>query len=185
MGTSKYCFGLFFENYLAAVVCYGPLISPTKYSKLLGHDYSNYILQLCRGASIYWAPNWVASHLISTSLKILKKTCDTKIVIAYADPDAGEIGIVYQASNAIYFGKTNPGGGKKYVINGKIYDPRKVHKLFGSRAHSHIITIDPNYSTIPIKPKYRYIFIIGSKTDRRIILKKIQPLIKDYPKRTK
>lgn len=183
MGTSKYCYGLIFQNNLASVVCYGPPVSPTKYKKIFGTEVSNHILQLCRGATTFWAPKWSPSKLISTSLRILNKELGVLAVVAYSDPEAGEVGTIYQACNAHYFGMTSPGGSKIYVINGHRYDPKKVQKKFGSRSHQHIKKIDPQYYTIPIHKKHRYIFFIGNKSSREELTNKIRYLIQPYPKR--
>lgn len=183
MGTSKHCFGLFLGGHLASVVCYGPLIATSHYSNILGKDLSKSIMQLCRGAATFWAPKWASSKLISHSLKLLRQTMKVTAVVAYADPEAGEVGTIYQACNAYYIGETSPGRGKKYIINGHSYDPRKVVKKFGSRARDHILKIDPEYKTIPIKPKHRYIFVLGSKKERNEILHRISPFIRQYPKR--
>jgi hypothetical protein len=183
MGTSKYCFGLFFGEYLASVVCYGPLVVPSHYSNILGSNFSGTILQLCRGASTYWSPKWTSSKLISYSLKLLKRAQKVNIVVAYANPETGEVGTIYQACNAYYIGETSPGGGKRYIINGHSYDPRKVVKKFGSRSRNHLLTIDPTFKTIAIKPKYRYIFVLGSKKERKEILQRINTLVREYPKR--
>ncbi|MBN2463191.1 MAG: hypothetical protein JXB43_06280 [Dehalococcoidia bacterium] len=183
MGTSKYCFGLFFGEHLASVVCYGPLVVPSHYSDILGKDLSSSVMQLCRGASTYWAPKWASSKLISHSLKLLRKALKVKVVVAYANPETGEIGTIYQACNAYYLGETSPGGGKRYIIKGHSYDPRKVVKKFGSRSRNHLLTVDPSFKTIPIKPKHRYIFVLGSKKERKEILQRINPLVREYPKR--
>jgi len=183
MGTSKHCFGLFIGGRLVSVVCYGPLVAPTHYASILGKELSKSAIQLCRGASTYWAPKWAPSKLISNSLKILHRTQKISVVLAYADPEAGEIGTIYQACNAFYLGETSSGGGKRYVINGHSYDPRKVVKKFGSRSHAHLLKIDPSYESITIKPKHRYVFILGSRKEREGILARIMPLISAYPKR--
>ena len=183
MGTSKQCFGLLIGNRLASVVCYGPLTAPTHYARVLGKELSKSVMQLCRGASTYWAPKWAPSKLVSHSLKILHRTQRISVVVAYADPEAGEIGTIYQACNAFYLGETSSGGGKRYIIKGHSYDPRKVVKRFGSRAREHLLRIDPSYKEIPIKPKHRYVFVLGSKKVRREILGRIKPLISEYPKR--
>src|SRR5438874_2219077 len=81
MGTSKYCYGLFLSEQLACVACYGPPVTPTRYSRLFGKEYSKSILQLCRGASAYWSPTWTPSKLISTSLKLLFKRHRTQLVV--------------------------------------------------------------------------------------------------------
>lgn len=183
MGTSKYSYGLFIKNTLVAVVCYGPLVAPTHYINMIGPSYSKSIMQLCRGASTFSCPKWGPSKLISTSLKLLCNKFGTKMVIAYADPNAGEIGTIYQACNAVYLGMTSPGGAKRYIIHGHSYDPRKVHKKFGSRSHQHLIEVDPNYETVPINPKHRYLFILAKGTEKRFLIRRLQSLIKQYPKK--
>ncbi len=183
MGTSKLCFGLTFGEHLGAVACYGPPVAPTRYQSILGGQMSSKILQLCRGATSYWAPRWAPSKLICQSLRSLHSEYGTRAVLAYADEVAGEIGVVYQACNAVYLGKTSPGGGKRYVINGHNYDPRKVVSKFGSRARAHLLKIDPHFQTIPINPKHRYMFVLGNSRERREVLESIRPFIQPYPKR--
>jgi len=183
MGTSKHCFGLVFDDHIGAVACYGPPVAPTKYHNILGEEISQKVYQLCRGASTYWAPKWAPSKLIASSLKLLSIRYGIRAVLAYADEMAGEIGTVYQACNAIYLGRTSPGGGKRYIINGHTYDPRKVVSKFGSRSRPHLLTIDPKFQTLPINPKHRYMFPLGSSKEKKEILLRIQPLIQPYPKR--
>jgi hypothetical protein len=183
MGTSKYCYGLLFNGKLGGVVCFGPPISPTKYKKIFVVEYRDSVFQLTRGATNYWAPKWCASKLISLALTHLRNNTKYRIVVAYADPEAGEVGTIYQACNAIYLGMTQPGGSKKYIINGHTYDPRKVGVKFGSRARDHIIKIDPNFKTIPLQPKHRYIFVLLNRNEKKDFLKKISNFIQDYPKR--
>jgi len=183
MGTSKYCYGLLVNGELACVACYGPPVAPTRYSRLLGREYSKSILQLCRGASAYWSPPWGPSKLICRSLKLLFQEHNTRFVIAYADPRAGEIGTIYQACNALYLGMTSPGGSKRYFINGHSYDARKVGKKFGSRAHQHLANIDPNYGTVSITRKHKYLFVLGARTARKEIMARLKHLALPYPKR--
>jgi hypothetical protein len=144
---------------------------------------SELILQLCRGASAFWSPVWGPSKLICASLRYLYKELGVRYVIAYADPQAGEIGTIYQACNAFYIGLTDPGRAKRYIINGHSYDPRKVHKKFGSRAHAHLAEIDPKYTAQKIEPKHRYIFVLGPRIQRAYAVKRMGDLIKPYPKR--
>ena len=183
MGTSKYCYGMLFSGQLASVVCYGAPVAPSKYAKILGFNNFNSIIQLCRGATAYWAPKYVPSKLISYTIKLINKKLGVRAVIAYADPLAGEIGTIYQACNAFYIGMTSPGGGKRYIINGHSYDPRKVHKKFGSRAQNHLSVIDPNYKVQTINSKHRYLFILGTNYERELVFNRIKDIILEYPKR--
>jgi hypothetical protein len=184
MGRASICFGIFFNELLGSVVCFGPPVAPTSYKSIFGEEDSKHILQLCRGASAFWAPRWAPSKLLSSSLKMLNRIKNTQIVVTYSDPSAGEIGTIYQACNAYYFGMTRPGGSKKYIINGRTYDSRRVFIVFGSRAHDHIVKIDPNYSTIPVTPKHRYVFFLGTKSTQKRLYNKIYPFLKPYPKRS-
>ncbi len=182
IGSAKYCFGLYFGSHLASVACYTSPVSPNGYKKILGEK-NGIILQLCRGASSYWAPKWASSKIISSSLKMIQKQFGAIAVVAYADPKAGEIGTIYQACNAIYIGLTNSGGAKTYIINGTKYHPRKIHKLYGSRKPEILRKIDPHFKTIKIKPKHRYIFLLGTSWRKKEYLNKISHLIQPYPKR--
>lgn len=186
MGTSKRCFGLSIDDRLASVVCYGPPVAPSRYKRLLGPEFSKCVVQLCRGATTFWAPKWAASKLISGSMNILRGTLDVLIVVAYADPEAGELGIIYQACNAYYLGRTDIGGAKRYVIHGHSYDPRKVNKKFGSRSQEKLSLIDPEFSTIPIMPKHRYMIVRGTKSKRRQVYERIRPFVMhEWPRRTR
>jgi hypothetical protein len=183
MGTSKICYGITFGSHLAAVVCYGALVAPQKYTKVFGSELKGRILQLCRGATTYWAPKWAASKLIASSMKLLSDEQGIRVVVAYADPEAGEVGTIYQACNAIYLGSTVRGGGKKYVVNGHCYDPRKAFKKFGSVSKENLLHIDPNYKAIPIPPKHRYMFVLGSKSEKKKLHDKVKGFEKPYPNR--
>lgn len=183
MGASKYCYGLYINGMLASSVCFSSPVSPRAYSLLLGEEYCNKVLQLSRGATAFWAPPWAASKIISYALKKVSSVSGVFVVVAYADPAAGEIGTVYQATNAKYVGLTSAGGAKRYIINGVEYHPRTVYRKFGTRAHNRIYAIDPDYKTVPINPKHRYFYILGPRGIREIILTKLKPHILPYPKR--
>ncbi|HEX2984175.1 MAG TPA: hypothetical protein VHO28_11590, partial [Ignavibacteriales bacterium] len=183
LGSAKYCFGLYIDQHLAAVVCFTDHVSPQAYKGLLEINNEKKILQLNRGASAYWAPKWAPSKLISKALKIISKEKNILAVFAYADPEAGEIGTIYQACNALYIGKTDPGGAKTYIINGKQYHPRKVHKLYGTRKREELLKIDSKYKTLEIRPKYRYVFLTGTKQENLLLKEKLSKHIQEYPKR--
>lgn len=180
MGTSKLCFGLFLGESLTAVCCFGPTVAPTKLNNILN---GASVIQLCRGASAWWAPKWAPSKLIGWCLRWLYVNSDFYCAVAYADPVAGEIGTIYQACNALYLGLTDPKHSCYYIINGHKYDPRKVVAKFGSRKKTFIANIDPYFETIPINKKHRYLFIIGPRKRSKRIISELRPMIQPYPKR--
>ncbi len=183
IGAAKYCFGLTIRGQLAAVACYTAPSSPVAYSRVLGPGLSRSVYQLCRGASAHWAPKWAASMTISRSLRILERHFAAKIVIAFADPEAGEIGAVYQAANALYLGLSDSRGPGKYIIGGVEYHARAVQKHFGCAAHDYLKEIDPEYQRIQRTKKHRYAFVLGRGAARKYILDRLKPLVRPYPKR--
>ena len=183
IGAAKYCYGLLVDGALASVVCYTTPSSPIAYRSLLGSDFVATAFQLCRGATAYWAPKWAASKTISGSLKMLRRREGADLVIAYADPRAGEIGAVYQAANALYLGLTDSRGPGKYVIGGGEYHARAVQKHFGSAAHDYLVEVDPHYRRIQRTKKHRYCFVLARGIRRRTVLERVAHLIHPFPKR--
>jgi hypothetical protein len=183
MGAANHCYGLRVSGNLACVVAYAPPASSVSYRRLLGDDIARHLLQLSRGASAYWAPKWAPSRLIAQTLRILSRQYAIRVVVAYADPEAGEVGTIYQACNALYCGLTDAGRARIYIINGKRYHPRTVHRKFGSRSRPHLLRIDPTFQTELIHPKHRYFFPLGSQHERRQIVERLTNVIKPYPKR--
>jgi len=77
-----------------------------------------------RGACASWTPKNLASRLIMFSCKWMKNNTSKRIFVAYSDPEADEIGTVYQACNFDYLGN-NFGDIINYKLpNGKIVNSR-------------------------------------------------------------
>lgn len=66
-------------------------------------------------------PN-IESYVIAQTLRFIKQEFpDIKVVITFADEKAGHIGSIYQATNAIYLGKTGSGKHKYvYILRGNL-----------------------------------------------------------------
>src|SRR5271166_5503443 len=58
-----------------------------------------------RGACAGWTPINLGSKLIMFSCSWMVKNTDKRIFTAYSDPEAGEIGTIYQACNFDYLGQ--------------------------------------------------------------------------------
>lgn len=183
VGAASLSYALFYEEHLAAVVCFSPPTSPTGFSKLLKGVKQRQMMQLCRGASVHWAPNNAASRLIGGALRDLHRNRCIRWVFAYADPRAGEIGTVYQAANAIYLGPTDARGPGHYVINGEVMHPRAVYRAFGSARHETLVKLDPHYERHQRNKKHRYVFILGSGQAKKQMIERLGDLIRPYPKR--
>jgi hypothetical protein len=181
-GTSRYCYGLRYGPHLAAVVCFTRPTGRTAFATLLGVD-PRLVFQLCRGASAHWAPKCASSMLIARSLRMMEQRTAAKLIVAYADPAAGEIGIVYQATNATYLGLSDSRGPGAYVVRGVRYHPRTVHRLFGNARHQTLIRIDKSYQRIQRTKKHRYLYVLGTEMERRRLAKRLLRIVRPYPKR--
>tara|TARA_R100000234_G_scaffold115418_1_gene91393 strand:+ start:1354 stop:2148 length:795 start_codon:yes stop_codon:yes gene_type:complete len=185
----KYCFGIYFEGNLGGAVVYS-----TEYSENLGHwdkfDYTGKMILLSRGACVHWSHPHSASKLITSSMKMLPKKY--KIVTATTDPQAGEIGTIYQACNFDYIGsmrENNPNVDSRVndrfgvKINNKLYGSRSIRQKFGTQKKDEILQRYPNAEFIPQASKSRYFYFLGTKKEKKYYRDKIKQFIKPYPKR--
>ena len=124
------------------------------------------VIQLGRGACVHWAHPHSASKLISASLKEIEKR-GFNVVVAFSDPAAGEIGTVYQASNWLYCGMT--------AVRPDYYNAD------GKRMVGHF-QVD-GLTRRPRPQKRRYVYILGSKQERRFYRKKLLWPVLPYDKR--
>jgi len=109
MGASGLYYGIYFGPYCAGVTCVAPNGAGAA-AVNAGGDYGvtqREMAFLVRGACVHWAPPGSNSKLVSWTVRFVREDAPTnKILMAYADPDAGEIGTIYQACNWTYIGNT-------------------------------------------------------------------------------
>ena len=75
------------------------------------------------------------------------------------------MGYIYQATNFLYTGQTKPRTDK-----------------YSSSGHSRHYDINETRRQ-PRTSKYRYVFLVGNKKDKKEMLKELKyPVIKEYPK---
>jgi hypothetical protein len=101
-----------YNNIMAGVVI---MDMPNAFSKLLGDKTRKIERLISRGACISWSPKNLASALISFSMKWMVKNTNYRVFTAYSDPEAKELGTIYQACNFSYLGQ-NSGTNKQYKI---------------------------------------------------------------------
>ena len=192
MGTTQYHYGIFYKTECAGVVCFGYFQAMNTnsgghpYAPYIGEQYAKNGIQLTRGACVHWAHQHSGSKLIAYGLKQVSKL-GYKYAVAFSDPDAGEIGTLYQATNWYYVGATKDKHWDVYYRNGKLFmNDRDFFKKFGFRGRGKIkefIKQKPDLEIRLRKPKSRYIKLIGSKKENRIMYNILKPKILPYPKR--
>jgi hypothetical protein len=194
MGTTQYHYGIYYDGVCAGVVCFGYFQAMNTNSG--GHPYAPYVgekygdrgIQLTRGACIFWAHEHSGSKLIAYGLREMAKK-GYKYVIAFSDPEAGEIGTLYQATNWYYLG-FSPGSDHHldiYYKTGKLFsNDRDFFKQYGYRERGKMEEFIKDKSHLEIRrrrAKGRYIKLIGDKKENKEMMEVLKDKIKPYPKR--
>lgn len=140
---------------------------------------------LARGACVHWAPVGTNSKLVSWTCKLLAKDVPhTKIILAYADPDAGEIGQIYQACNWYHVGKTK-GNFQMISPEGRIMDRKCVgdyaKKMGVDYRTARLRMLEVGWTQQPVSRKCKYAQIID-KSDKALKAH-IEAMSLPYPKR--
>jgi hypothetical protein len=174
--NTKNNFGLLdSDNNLIGVICYGPPHSYPLKSGIAGKTYKNRILELNRLWVDDVAGKNTESWFISNTMKLLKN-CD--ILVSFADPERGHVGIVYQATNWIYTGR-------KADTTALCLKTAK-HHMGGKYGKTKQEMIDQygkeNLEYRTITGKHRYIYILNKK-QKKTILKRLKYKQLPYPKK--
>ena len=170
-----FAFGLYDEDKLKGVVTYGIPASPALCMGICGKEYSDKVLELNRLCLMENNKN-ESSFLVANSIKLLPRPT---IIVSYADTAQGHVGYVYQSTNFLYTGLS----------------ANRVDWTVKGLEHKHSKTLSDGMTLESIKEKYgedfyytersrkhRYIFFHGSKTDKKVMRKKLLYGVLPYPK---
>jgi hypothetical protein len=158
-----------------------------------GSEHADKVTTLTRGCSLHFAHPHSGSFLVSAACREMTKK-GYHIFIAYADPQAGERGVIFRACNFLYCGPTSSTEKFKRP-DGKVYDARNVHLLtrdrrFGrlrykrSRAQQKQILIEQGCEFFKDTGcKHRFVGIFGDRRTKRILRKALRWEVMEYPKR--
>ena len=90
------------------------MATPNAFSNVLGEENKDKEKLISRGACISWSPKNLASWLLTKSIKWMVQNTEFRAFSAYSDPEAKELGTIYQACNFIYLGQKF-GAGSQYL----------------------------------------------------------------------
>lgn len=119
VGVVTKAFALVHNNIIEGIITYRPPSRPIEQYAFKDRDFPIY--ELARLVVQTSVPN-AASYFISKTLGLLEPHC---AIVSYADTEWSHVGIVYQATNWIYTGKTKAND-NSYMINGKKVHPRTL-----------------------------------------------------------
>jgi len=176
----SFAFGLFLDGALEGVVCYGrPPSAPQRYG-VCGKDNACLVYELNRLCLQNNRKN-EASRLVSASLKMMPRP---SVVISYADPQHGHEGYVYQATNFAYYGLTEKRSEWKVKGLEHLHSQTIADKFKGSESPSKAIRehYGDRFYLKDRPQKHRYIYVNGSKREKKRISKLIRYSAQEYPK---
>jgi len=157
----SFAFGLYDDEKLVGVITYGVPASPFLCMGVCGIDNKDKVLELNRLCLNDGVKNG-ASFLVSRSLQMLPKPT---IVVSYADTAMGHVGYIYQASNFLFTGTTK----ERTDMAGQ--DGKHSRHNFGN-----------SENRINRSAKHRYVYFVGSKSQKNSLLKQLNYEVIPYPK---
>lgn len=109
----------------------------------------------------------ILSFFVSSCLKLLDGPL---ILVSYADSAMSHCGYIYQATNWMYTGLSNcvP----EFEKNGRTYHARTFTSKYGTAARDFVTGL--GYNLVQTKPKHRYLYFIGSKSQIKDMKEKLK-----------
>jgi len=137
------------------------MATPNSFSNLLGSENKGKEKLISRGACISWAPKNLGSWIITQSIRWMVRNTEFRYFTAYSDPEAKELGTIYQACNFIYLGQKF-GAGNQYL------DPDNPGRgWFGSSGFSDRSQIVRYAKALSITWESAWYKFVGSKKNYR------------------
>ncbi|MDO5504142.1 MAG: hypothetical protein Q4G67_13305 [Actinomycetia bacterium] len=177
-GNMSWRYGLWDGINLLGVVSYN-LPTRDTCEAVFGSEHFDKVWHMDRLAMADDAPRNSESRLIGLSLKMIQAEYpNTWGVLTYAATDVGHIGYVYQATNALY---TGIGGDSHYFT-----DATGVRRstYLGGRGVGSARAAEMGWTRHEGGGKHRYLYILGSKTQRRHRRALLRLPVLPYPKET-
>ncbi len=186
----SYAYGLYIDQEIKGVVTYGMSPSATLAESIAGEKYKKIVYELNRLITVDDLPKNALSQFVTKSFKLLPKPL---IIVSFADPNNGHNGYIYQATNFIYTGISSNSIQYTFPDGKEFHFKNFRHKKHSSTFQKEIGKTKDQISNQDIinfydlqkkniEGKHRYIQILGSKTDKRSIMRDFKLDVLQYPK---
>ena len=175
-GNASWRWGLWHGVTLLGIVAYNLPTRETCQS-VFGEEHFDKVWHMGRLALADEAPRNSESRLIAGSLQAIRREYpEVWGVLTYAATDVGHIGYVYQATNALYTGK---GGDSHYYVDDK---GCRRSTYLGGKGVSDARAREMGWTRHEGDAKHRYLYVLGSKTQRRQRMQQLRLPVMPYPK---
>jgi hypothetical protein len=151
--SCTFAFGLYENNSIIGVILYGNPTAPTTLD-ICGESNRKNVVEITRLWIQDNTPKNTESFFISNTIKLINKP----IIVAFADPDAGHIGTIYQAANFLYTGKSDRGGKVIAIKNNNIHNKTLWKQYKTAERIREVFGIENVYYK-PYSTKYRYVYL--------------------------
>lgn len=158
--------------------------SKAQYTSLISDIKQGEYLELTRLWCANGMPKNTESKIISTAIKMLPK--EIKLLLSFADSSKNHVGTIYQATNWYYLG-INKGGKMLVTRDGIEKHPRligiykKRHPELKKYSNEEIMKMY-GWTYKEGGKKHRYVYIRGSKKEKRKMFNEIKDRVQNYPK---
>lgn len=202
-GSTQVALGLYADNVIGGVITFGTIATA---KAICGPEHASEVLELTRLTCYPFMPENSESWFIAQSFRWLSRNRpDIHIIVSYADPSAGHIGYVYQATNFLYTGMSSPN--KVFVTEaGEVihtrgaFDIRRLARTQTPDTTTAQLFDDDDYrdkrtgraimreKRIPIghyedaPAKHRYVNFIGSRSHKKALRRALRWPVLPYPK---
>jgi hypothetical protein len=170
------CFAVYLDAELVGAMVFtsGPRLG----FRLVGGGYPQQAATLARLWLSDVLPANSESRVIGVVLRHLRRHTPWKILLSYADPMAGHVGTIYQATGWLYLGQTAP---SSYLDlgDGRLQHPRSVSNRLGSNSVRHLRNTGIRASRQAQPGKFRYVYCLDPHWRWRLTAP-VQP----YPRST-
>ena len=169
----SYAFGLF-DTDLVGICTLGSPPSRALCIGVCGEENAHKVLELNRLCVNDNLERNVLSYFVGSCLKLLKKEL---IIVSYADTSMNHNGYIYQATNWIYTGLSYKMNEWRQIGTNK--HSRNLCKKFTTE---YMKNNSDKFIRVERPRKHRYIYFIGSKSQKKIMFKNLKYKIEPYPK---
>lgn len=163
--ASRRCFGVFLDAELVGAVVFTS--GPRQGFRLLTAAKPQDVSVLARLWLSDSLPPNSESRVIGIVLREIRRSTRWKLILSYADPTAGHVGTIYQATGWHYLGQTEA---NSYVDlgDGHLHHPRSVYTRFGSNSIGHLRATGVRAARRFMPGKHRYAWVLDPSWQWRL-----------------
>jgi hypothetical protein len=155
--AARRCYGVFLDNALLGGVVF---TSGARHGhRLLAATKPQEVATLARLWLSDALPTNSESRVLGIILRDLRRTTTWKALLSYADPAAGHVGTIYQATGWTYLGQT-PGETYVRLSDGRLHHPRSVYSRYGSNRIGHLCATGVPAAREFVGGKFRYAYLL-------------------------